>query len=215
MLKAWDKFPLAASGWGYLLAALALAGVASALRVWPLALPLWCITGWIAWFFRDPARLSLAGPSAVISPADGKVVAVEEAACPELPGGRAVYISIFMNIFDVHVNRAPLEGSVEAITRHPGGFRPANQPQARLENERVSLLLAAPAGQRILVTQVAGLVARRIECWLTPGDFVRRGQRYGMIRFGSRLDVYLPLGTKIKVGLGQRVRAGETILGEL
>jgi phosphatidylserine decarboxylase len=214
-VKLLDKFPLARPGWVYLVPALILAWVGTALRLRYVGVLLWLMAGWVAWFFRDPARVSSAGPGAVISPADGKVVALEEVDCPELAGGRALVVSIFMNIFDVHVNRAPLAGQVVATTRIPGGFVPADRPQAREGNERLALSLQTPEGTGVLVVQVAGLVARRIECWARPGEFVQRGQRYGMIRFGSRVDVYLPPRALARVALGQRVRAGETVIAEL
>ncbi len=210
-----DKFPLARGGWPYLAVTLLLAWVASALGVWLLAVPLWLAWALMLWFFRDPARVSQAGAAAVISPADGQVVALDQVDCPELPGGRALLISIFMNIFDVHVNRLPVGGRVLAVSHRPGGFVPADRPQARLGNERLELLLERADGQRVLVVQVAGLVARRIECRLAAGDSGQRGQRYGMIRFGSRLDVYLPPTAKVALVLGQRTRAGETVLAEL
>lgn len=154
-------------------------------------------------------------PEAVLSPADGKVVAVEEVETDKLPGGRGIVVSIFMNLFDVHVNRLPISGRVESVVHYPGGFKSADLPQARVENERQEVLLINSRGRPLLVTQVAGLVARRIECRLTPGDLVQRGERYGMIRFGSRLDVYLPMDASVDVSLGQRVKAGASIIGEM
>jgi phosphatidylserine decarboxylase len=210
-----DKFPLARPGWAYLIPALVLAWVGTALRLRFVGVLLWLLAGWVAWFFRDPARACNAGANAVISPADGKIVALEEVDRPELPGGRALAVSIFMNIFDVHVNRAPLAGRVVSATRIPGGFVPADRPQAREGNERLAMGLVTPEGVEVLVVQVAGLVARRIECWARPGEIVQRGQRYGMIRFGSRVDVYLPPHASARVALGQKVWAGETVIAEL
>jgi phosphatidylserine decarboxylase len=210
-----DKFPVALSGLAYILSTVVLAGVASALDVWLMAWPLWLIAVWMVWFFRDPARNSQAGPEAVIAPADGKVVAVQEVACPELPQGRARLVSIFMNIFDVHVNRLPVGGKVLAVAHRAGDFDPADQPQVSRGNERQEILLLSDRGYSLLVVQVAGLVARRIECRLIPNQIVPRGQRFGMIRFGSRVDVYLPLEAQVQVSLGQRVKAGETVIGAL
>ncbi|MEW5911657.1 MAG: phosphatidylserine decarboxylase family protein [Thermodesulfobacteriota bacterium] len=210
-----DKFPLARPGWPYVLGVLLLSLVATALEAWWLAVPLWLVTLLIVNFFRDPARRNEAGPRAVISPADGKVVAVQEADHPELPGGRGRLVSIFMNIFDVHVNRAPVAGRVRGVRRVPGGYLPADRPQAREANERVEVVIIPAGGQALVVSQVAGLVARRIHCRLAPGDLVQRGERYGMIRFGSRLDVYLPLEAEARVQPGQRVRAGVSVIGEL
>ena len=215
MNRVWDKFPLASAGLPYLGGCLVLALVASALGVWWMAIPLWVIMVWMVWFFRDPARQSQATEKQVISPADGKVVAVQEVDCPQLPQGRARLVSIFMNIFDVHVNRAPVGGQVKALGYHPGGFVPADRPGARLGNEQMSMVLATPQGGRLMVNQVAGLVARRIECWAAPGQNLERGERYGMIRFGSRLDVYLPLTASVLVRPGQRVKAGVTPIGEM
>lgn len=209
-----DKFPLARQGWPYLAAATVLAAVASALHQWWLALPLWAVTLLIGNFFRDPPRRGPAGEGTVLSPADGKVVVVAETTHPQLPGGPVRQVSVFMNILDVHVNRAPLSGRVLRVIHHHGGFLPADRAQAATSNERVDLVLA---GRRatIVVTQVAGLVARRIECRAAPGVAMRSGQRYGMIRFGSRLDLYLPLSARVQVSPGQKVRAGESVIAEV
>lgn len=209
-----DKFPLARPGWLYLAGAVFLAAVASALHLWWLAAPLWVVVLLIGNFFRDPARRSAAGPGAVISPADGKVVVVAEASHPELPGQRVWMVSVFMNIFDVHVNRSPLAGRVQKVVHRPGGFMPADREAAATANERVDMVLAGRQAT-IVVTQVAGLVARKIECWAAPGVAMQRGQRYGMIRFGSRLDLYLPLSAKVQVAPGQRVRAGVSVIAEV
>jgi phosphatidylserine decarboxylase len=209
-----DKFPLASPGWPYIAACLLLAAVATALSVWVMAIPLWLILLLMINFFRDPARHSQAPERAVISPADGKVVAIEpRAGGGDLPPGDWRVVSIFMNIFDVHVNRAPAGGRVERIVHHPGGYVPADRPEAATGNERLALHLETPYGP-LVVVQVAGLVARRIECHLAAGDPVARGQRYGMIRFGSRLDVYLPASATVSVKPGDRVRAGVTPIGE-
>jgi phosphatidylserine decarboxylase len=210
-----DKFPLARPGWPYVLSSLFLALVATALDVWWLALPLWLAAVFIINFFRDPPRSASVGPGVVIAPADGKVVVIEEVEHSALPGGRARMISIFMNIFDVHVNRAPISGRVLTVKHLPGGYLPADRPQAALSNERMEVLIDTGEGGVLAVTQVAGLVARRIHCQLHPGDQVQLGQRYGMIRFGSRLDVYLPLEAEVQVELGQRTRAGVTVIGEM
>ena len=210
-----DKSPLAPSGWAYVLGALFLALVATSLSVWLLAVPLWGVFAMFTWFFRDPKRDSGAGPRAVLSPADGKVVAVEEVDAPELPGGRGRVVSIFMDLFNVHVNRAPIEGEVLSVTHLTGRYMAADKPAARQKNERMIMVLANQDGKTLAVAQVAGLVARHIECWTTPGSLLERGQRYGMIRFGSRLDVYLPLDAPVNVKPGQKVKAGITPIGEL
>jgi phosphatidylserine decarboxylase len=214
-MAVFDKFPLAASGLGYVAGYLFLALAATALQVWWLAVPLWAAAALMVWFFRDPARQDQAGPGAVISPADGKVVAVQEAVCPDLPGGRARMVSIFMNLLDVHVNRVPISGQVKKVNYVIGGFMPADRPRAREANERQEVVIATDRGGTLMVAQVAGLVARRIECRLVPGDQVQRGQRFGMILFGSRLDVYMPLEATVTVTLGQRVTAGQSQIGEM
>ena len=208
-----DKFPLAASGWRYLAGGVFLALVAGALDVCWLALPLWLFVLFTAYFFRDPARSHQALENEFLSPADGKVVAIEPVDHPDLPGGQALLISIFMNIFDVHVNRLPVSGEVISLRRLPGGFMPANRPGARVKNERVEVLLETPGGGRMIVAQVAGLVARRVENSLIPGEPVQKGMRFGMIRFGSWLDLYLPPEARVTASLGQRVKAGVSVMG--
>jgi phosphatidylserine decarboxylase len=211
-----DKFPLAASGWPYLLGYLFLALVASALGVWWLALPLWILTGFIGFFFRDPARDAFAPKGSVLSPADGRVVVAEEMEAPDMPGGRALVVSVFMSIFNVHVNRVPISGMVQSVEYKTGAFVNAARRDASHSNERVKVALKDPDADNVIkVVQVAGLVARKIECHLIPGEEVQQGQRFGMIRFGSRLDVYLPLGSRVLVERGQKVKAGVSILGEL
>ncbi len=210
-----DKFPLAASGWPYLLGYLFLALVASALCVWWLAVPLWLISGFIAFFFRDPARYAFAPAGSVLSPADGRVVVVEEVDAPEMPEGRALMISVFMSVFNVHVNRVAISGVVQSVEYKTGAFVNAAHRDASHSNERVEVVLKDAAESVIKVVQVAGLVARKIECRLIPGEMVQQGQRFGMIRFGSRLDVYLPLGSGALVSRGQKVKAGISVIGEL
>ncbi len=208
-----DKFPLRASAWLYLGWTLALALVASALGHWYLYLPLWLAAAFVAFFFRDPARICHLGPEAILSPADGRVVHRGEASHPWLEPGRCQLVSIFMGLADVHVNRLPAAGTIEAVVQRPGGFKAAFRPEAGQVNERLEVLLRTAGGWQMVVCQVAGVVARRIECDLVPGQEVQRGRRYGMIRFGSRLDVYLPLQVKITVDPGQRVKAGLSPIG--
>jgi phosphatidylserine decarboxylase len=210
-----DKFPLAASGWPYLLGYLFLALVASALCVWWMAVPLWLITFFIAFFFRDPARDAFAPAGSVLSPADGRVVVIEEVDAPELSGGRALMVSVFMSVFNVHVNRNSVSGVVQSVEYKTGAFVNAAHRDASHSNERIEVVLKDTVDNVIKVVQVAGLVARKIECGLIPGEKVQQGHRFGMIRFGSRLDVYLPLGSRVKVSRGQKVRAGISVLGEL
>src|SRR4029077_875462 len=175
-------------------------------------------TLWCAYFFRDPQRVTPIYPGVVVSPADGRVVAVTTTVPPpDLGLGSAplVRISIFMSIFDCHVNRSPVIGRVERIVYHEGLFLNASLDKASEDNERNALIISAPEGTRVAVVQIAGLIARRIVRFVTEGQALAAGQRIGMIRFGSRADVYLPASTVALVGEGQPALAGETILAEL
>ncbi len=176
------------------------------------------VTGWCACFFRDPERVVPMGDGLVISPADGIVQMIADAPPPpELEMGEAPLrrISVFMNVFNCHVNRAPVGGAVTRASYRPGAFFNASLDKASERNERRALCIELADGRRIAVVQIAGLVARRILCWADKGDILRAGERFGMIRFGSRLDVYLPQGTRILVANGQQTIAGETIIAEL
>ncbi len=174
------------------------------------------LTGFILYFFRDPERIIPVGAGLITSPADGKVIEIQkEQQEPFFSTGPTRRISIFMNVFDCHVNRVPISGRVIDIKYREGRFLSANKKRAMAENERAAMLLEDEKGRKVTVVQVAGLIARRIVCWAEPGDLLKRGQRYGMIRFGSRLDVYLPLNAQVKVEKGQRVRAGQSVLGKM
>jgi len=176
------------------------------------------LTAWCAYFFRDPARVTPLREGLVVSPADGRVSAIEEAVPPaelELGAGGRTRISIFMNVFDCHVNRAPVPGRIVRVAYRPGKFFNAELDKASEENERNGLVIEAADGQRIGVVQIAGLVARRIVCFVKEGEMIAPGARFGLIRFGSRLDVYLPAGKHAAACLGQRAVAGETVLADL
>jgi len=173
------------------------------------------LTLFAAWFFRNPARVIPQGPGLVVAPGDGTVIAIEEEFESRFLKDRSVRLTIFLNVFDVHVNRIPCEGVVEDIQYQRGAFLLAMNPEATLKNEQNALFLRTAQGAKVLCVQVAGLIARRIVCWLSPGERVMRGERFGLIRFGSRMDTYLPLGTELKVAVGQRVKGGETIVGVL
>lgn len=176
------------------------------------------LTLWCVYFFRDPPRVTPVRDGLVIAPADGVVSQITTAAPPrELGLGPAALprISIFMSVFDCHVNRAPVAGRVEKIVYMPGKFFNADLDKASADNERNSLVIATSDGARIAVTQIAGLVARRIVCFVKEGQPVGAGERFGMIRFGSRLDVYLPEGTPPQVAVGQIATAGETVLADI
>lgn len=166
-----------------------------------------------AWFFRNPPRRGPADPNAIVSPGDGRVLTVVEQEEPRFLKERAVRVSIFLSPLNVHINRTPCAGRVMAVAHTPGKFIVASRAGATLENAQTAVLIETDNGARVLCVQVAGYVARRIVCWLTEGERVERGERYGLIRFGSRMDLYLPLGTAVKVRAGDRVRGGESVVG--
>lgn len=176
------------------------------------------LTAWCAYFFRDPDRVTPTRAGLVISPADGVVQMIGAHLPPVELGMEPVErtrISIFMNVFDVHVNRVPADATVAAVAYHPGRFFNASLDKASLDNERNSLRLALADGRELAVVQIAGLIARRIKCYVAAKQTVRAGERFGMIRFGSRVDVYLPQGAGALVLVGQRAVAGETVLADL
>ena len=172
-------------------------------------------TLFVSWFFRNPPRVVPQGPGLVVSPGDGKVLAVEEEFEPRYLKERAIRISIFLNVFDVHINRLPCDGVIENVQYQPGLFLVASKPHATLQNEQNAVMIKTAEGAKVLCVQVAGLIARRIVWWVNPKDRAVRGERYGLIRFGSRMDTYVPAATLIKIAVGARVKGGETILGEL
>lgn len=172
-------------------------------------------TLFVIWFFRNPERTMPENPLQIISPADGRVIGVEEAASPEYPGRFFLKISIFMNIFNVHVNRIPFSGDVVWIRYKPGKFLSANLDKASALNERNTVLIRTVDGREIITVQIAGLIARRIVCWLKEGMKVTKGERFGLIRFGSRVELFLPTDSILLVKTGDKVRAGETPIGEL
>ena len=176
------------------------------------------LTLWCAYFFRDPARVTPVGDGIVVAPADGRVSQIVNAAPPQelALGARALpRISIFMSVFDCHVNRSPIAGRIERIVYRPGKFLSADLDKASEDNERNALLISTGAGASVAVIQIAGLVARRIVPFVREGETVAAGQRIGMIRFGSRVDVYLPEGTRPLLAEGQIAVAGETVLADL
>jgi phosphatidylserine decarboxylase len=203
---------IAREGWPFLGIAVVVAVVVSLVGgAW--SIPFWIIALFVLQFFRDPPRTIPQNPNAVLSPADGRIVVVAKAHDP-YTNREALKISVFMNVFNVHSNRAPVDGKIETVQYFPGKFVNADLDKASLENERNALAITAANGQSVTCVQVAGLIARRILCYVKPGDVLARGQRYGFIRFGSRVDVYLPLTATPKVSVGEKVSATETILAE-
>lgn len=219
--------PLAADGHASILGALGAAAAAWAVSA---ALSPGVVASALAWlgvllflgglffvnFFRDPRRTPPEGDHLLVSPADGRVLFVDpEVEEPRFLGGRAAMVSIFMSPLDVHVNRAPVDGDVERVQYNPGKYFAAYSDKASLDNEQNAIVVRAADGRRVLFIQIAGFLARRIVCRVRPGERVRRGDRVGMIKLGSRVDVWIPGAVRLRVRSGDRVRAGETVLGEL
>jgi len=212
----------AREGWPFIAGALVLTiaayALALTLRSWPLwlvAFVITILTLWCAYFFRDPERTGPRGERLVIAPADGRLLMITDVDEPRFIGGRATRISIFMNVFNVHVNRYPVGGRVDFTWYNKGKFLNAASEKSSLENEQMSVGVTTPSGERILTRQIAGLIARRIVTYSRVGDIARQGDRFGIIRFGSRVDVFLPPDAHVLARLGDHTIAGETILAEL
>jgi phosphatidylserine decarboxylase len=205
---------IAREGWTYLALSIVVAGVVNAYAGFWWALPFWIIAGFVLQFFRDPPRAIPTDPGAVLSPADGRIVAVERTTDPYLER-EALRISVFMNVFNAHSNRSSVDGEVVKTWYFAGRFFNAALSKASLENERAALWIKTPDGRDVTVVQVAGLIARRIFCYAKAGQRLGRGERFGFIRFGSRVDVYLPLDAVPKAAVGDKVYATVTVLAIL
>jgi phosphatidylserine decarboxylase len=211
-----NKLRIAREGIPFILTGIGLTCVFLILDLPVLAIPLAVLTSFIIFFFRDPERNLVNSEKAVLTPADGKIIAIER-----LTNGdnrfpdTAVKLSIFMSVFNAHINRIPVGGRISQLIYHPGKFFSANLDKASLHNENNMVLLETDNREKIVLVQVAGLIARRIVCWVKAGDYVKTGQRFGLIRFGSRLEVYLPPDSTITVRKGEKVKAGQTIIGYL
>ena len=205
-------FPVASAGYPFILSAAFVTAIMALLGLTTLTLLGLVATFAICGFFRDPDRVIPDRPATVVSPADGKVVAASLVDNSPFYDGQTMKVSIFMSVLNVHVNRIPCDGRVKEIKYHPGRFIAANFDKASLENEHNAVFIETEKGRHLCVVQVAGLIARRIICKIKPGDSVIRGQRFGLICFGSRLDVYLPTDVKLNVAVGDKIQAGETIL---
>lgn len=204
---------IAREGWSFVAATCVAAVVVTWYAPW-WSIPFWLAALFVVQFFRDPPRRVPTDPDAVIAPADGRVVAVERTRDPYTQRD-AMKISVFMNVFNVHSNRSPVDGEIKQAWYHAGSFLNAALDKASLENERSALLLRTASGTEITCVQIAGLIARRILCYVKPGDRLARGQRYGFIRFGSRVDVYLPPSARPRVAVGDKVYAGATIVASV
>jgi len=205
---------IAREGWPFLGASVAAAVAVGWLVGWGWSAPVWIWVLFMLQFFRDPARAVPGDPRTVVAPADGRIVAVEKAEDPYLKRA-ATKLSVFMNVFNVHSNRAPVDGEVREAWYDAGAFMNAALDKASTRNERNALWLRTDAGPDVVCVQIAGLIARRILCYARPGDRLKRGERFGFIRFGSRVDLYLPPDARVRVELGQKVSAGATIVAEL
>jgi phosphatidylserine decarboxylase len=213
-LPAYPHPLIAREGWAFLASAILLALALSWAGLWLFAALAWLAVVFIAQFFRDPPRVAPAEANVVLSPADGKVVRVGRARDPYLDRD-ALQISVFMNVFNVHSNRSPVDGEVKNKWYHAGSFVNAALDKASLENERCALHIATADCGDVTCVQIAGLIARRILCYVGPGERLARGQRYGFIRFGSRVDVYLPADATPRVAVGDAVQATTTIVAAL
>jgi phosphatidylserine decarboxylase len=205
---------LAREGWPFIAAGALASVLVTALAGWWWSLPFWLVTIFVIQFFRDPPRQVPGLPDAVLSPADGRIVKVESVRDPYLDRD-GLLVSVFMNVFNVHSNRSPVDAVVERIEYSAGKFINADLDKASTDNERNAMVLRLANGERITVVQVAGLIARRILCYVKAGDSLVRGQRYGFIRFGSRVDVYLPRSARPRVAVGDVVYATTSVLADL
>ncbi len=206
-------FQFAKEGYPFILFFSLLTVLSAVFRIHGLTAVFLILTLFMLYFFRDPERVTVPDKDAFYSPADGKIIVITEAAEDEMLHEKALKISIFMSPLNVHVNRAPCDGVVREVKHYPGKFLSAFKEEASKANEHITMLLEGRHG-KIVVKQIAGYVARRAVCRVKPGDTLVQGQRYGIIKFSSRLDIFLPLNTKVKVKLGDNVRAGETVIAQ-
>jgi phosphatidylserine decarboxylase len=213
-MSNWPHPIVAREGWPFLALAAAVSAVIAYFFGW-WSIPFWLVTVFILQFFRDPPREIPQGEGLVLCPADGKVIVVGVAKDPYRGGVDALKISMFMNVFNVHSQRSPVDATISSIKYDNGLFVNASFDKASSDNERNALILRLDDGTEISCVQVAGLIARRILCYVKPGDRLSRGQRYGFIRFGSRVDVYLPPNARPRVAIGDKVSAAATVLAEL
>ena len=207
--------PIVSDGFRFIIPLFILSGISIYFCLTVLSIILSILTIFVIGFFRDPEREIPTGEGIVVSPADGKVVKIQGVKGDAIYGGDAVCISIFLSIFNVHVNRAPYEGVIKKVVYNHGKFLAAFDDKASLLNEQNSILIESQNGKKVLVKQIAGLIARRIVCWVKEGDRVERGMRYGLIRFGSRVDIFLPPNTELNVKVGDKIKGGINIIGRL
>lgn len=206
--------PVAEEGWAFILPLAIATDVFFAANWTGPGFTALALTLFVLFFFRDPERTIPEGTGVVVSPADGKVVVVKDIYEPDYLKLDVKQISIFLSVFNVHVNRSPITGTIELVQYNPGKFHVASVDKASLHNEQTAMVIT-DRKQKILVKQIAGLIARRIVCYAKPGDIIKRGERYGLIRFGSRVDLFLPKDAEVKVKVGDRVKGARDIIGVL
>ena len=209
------KIPVAKEGIPFIGFMMFVTIVTAILGIAIVSLAALALTAFVLYFFRDPERVSSDDEDALVSPADGKIILIEKVFDEKYLKEHVYKVSIFMNIFSVHVNRNPFPGKVRNIVYTPGNFYSANTDKSSLGNESCAVILDSFKGEQMAIVQIAGLIARRIVCWAERGDELAKGKRFGLIRFGSRVDMYLPLQTQLEVCKGQKVRAGESVIGYL
>lgn len=205
--------PVAKEGLPFIASGIMLTSISLAVGWRCPALILFLITLFIVWFFRNPRRNIPDTCDLIVAPADGKIIEVKEEFEKRYLNERTIKVSIFMSIFNVHINRIPYSGKVLSVSYNPGRFISANRDKASLENEQNAVIIGTKEGKRILFIQIAGLIARRIVCRLNAGNNVEKGERFGLIRFGSRVDIFLPPDVELKIRKGSKVKGGETVIG--
>jgi phosphatidylserine decarboxylase len=206
--------PVASEGWPFIIPLAVVTALLFAFGWRNTAFAALALTLFVLFFFRDPERTIAEGAGVVVSPADGKVIVIKDVFEPTYLKQDVKQISIFLSVFNVHVNRAPIGGTVEVVKYNPGKFHVASVDKASLDNEQTAMVISSGNG-KILVKQIAGLIARRIVCYARPGDTIAAGERYGLIRFGSRVDIFLPKNAELKVKLGDRIKGARDIIGVL
>lgn len=206
--------PIAREGVPFVMGAAAPAVLAGLLGCKKVSIALGAVACFTGWFFRNPPRTIPRGDDLILASGDGQVIAVQEEFEPRYLKDQSIRISIFLNIFDVHINRMPCAGTVVDLAYQPGQFLNASDPDATVHNEQNALMIETPSKKKVLCVQVAGLLARRIVCWVEPGEVAVPGERFGLIRFGSRMDTFFPVDSRVRVKVGDHVKGGESILAE-
>lgn len=215
MIRANLRLPVAKEGIFFILPLAIVSIILWIVKINSAAVIFSLLTIFVVYFFRDPERLIPGEEKAILSPADGRIIQVDSCVEERFLKGPALKVSIFMSLFDVHINRIPFSGKIVDLLYQPGKFFRANLPKASVINEQNTLFLEAADGTRLVFIQIAGLIARRIICWVRRGDEVTKGQRFGLIAFGSRVDLYLPAQARLVTQIGQKVLGGQSILGFL